>query len=144
MKKTYQIIIIIGITFIFGFIVGFLVNGRVVSNRIDKMKNYYKETGFTREMMHIIKPTPEQKEQLIPILREHAHENRELMTKYRDNQKEIFEELKEDLKEVLTNDQIARLEDHWTHMQKRFQDKGPGQRSQRGKPQKEREHRGRR
>ena len=135
MKKTIQIIILITLTFIIGFVVGFLINGRMVSHRIDKMRSYYNETGFGREIMHIIKPSEQQREDIIPILKEYAEENRELIGEYRQDQMETFNDLIYELDDILTQEQLSRLQDHWKRKRARFEDKRPGQRKSRGKNQ---------
>ena len=135
MKKTFQIIILLILTFTIGFVVGFLVNGRMVSHRIDKMRSYYNETGFGREIMHIIKPTDQQHDEIIPILKEYAHESRELMGEYRHEQAETFNDLINELDDILNEEQLSRLQDHWKKKRARFDDRRPGQRKSRGKHQ---------
>lgn len=103
--------------------IGFLISGQLISHRIETMKNYYSETGFDREIMRIIEPTSEQREKISPIFREFASKNCDLMGNYHENQKELFIDLKKDLTEILNDDQLQRLENHW-NKRKRWNEKG--------------------
>jgi hypothetical protein len=120
MKNRTQIFALLIITLITGFAIGYLVNGRVVSYRIDKMRTNYNETGFGREIMRVIQPTEEQKEKIIPLFKEFAGKNHELIGTYHDDQMELFYELKEDLRDILTSEQISRLDEHWKTRKKKF------------------------
>lgn len=120
MKNRYQIIGLLSITLVVGFVIGFLVHGRMVSQRINRMKNYYNETGFGREIMRIIEPTDEQREEIVPIFRDYAQKNRELMDSYHEDQNELFDELKAEVDIVLTEEQIQKLEEHRKARKLRF------------------------
>lgn len=121
MNNRLKISLLLTLTLVIGIIIGFLISGRLVSHRIETMRNHYSETGFGREIMRVIKPTPEQKEEIGPIFREYAEKNRELMYDYHEGQKDFYKELKEDLEEVLDPEQINRLDDHWKN-RKRWND----------------------
>ena len=77
MKKSVQTTGLLILTFVIGMAIGFLVNGIIISHRIDKMKSYYNNTGFSKEIMRVIKPTEEQRDTLSVVLRAYARENRE-------------------------------------------------------------------
>lgn len=113
MNKQLKIFLLFTTTLIIGMIIGFLISGRMISHRIEKMHNYYSETGFGREIMRVIKPTDEQKEQIVPIFRAYANQNQALMGEYHSNQRERFIELREELQDYLDKDQIQRLNNHW-------------------------------
>ena len=110
-------------TLIIGMVIGFLISGRMTSTRVERMKNYYTDIGFNREFMSILRPSPEQREEIIPILRRYAGYNRELMGDFRAGQKELFFELKDELGEYLDEDQIERLNNVWERRKQRFQNK---------------------
>ncbi len=112
-------------------IIGFLISGRLISHRIETMKGNYEKTGFGKEIMRIIDPTPTQREKLGPVFREYAKNNHDLMNVYHEDQKELYIELKEDLKEILNKDQIERLDNHWNYRKKRYQ-RGDSTRKHRG------------
>jgi len=123
MKKRLKISLILIITLLMGMAIGFLISGRVISQRIEKMRNHFSETGFGREIMHVIQPTQEQREKIEPVFRDFAGKNRELMDSYHENQKEVYEELKEELSEILNEEQINKLDNHWSR-RKMMMDKG--------------------
>ncbi len=112
-------------------VIGFLISGRVISQRIETMKGNYDKTGFGKEIMRIIEPTTEQREKLGPVFKEYAKNNHNLMGIYHENRKELFIELKESLKEILNKDQIQRLDDHWNKCKRKFQ-RGDSARKHRG------------
>jgi len=106
---------------IIDMVIGFLINGRLVHNKIETMSGNYKKTGFGREIMHIIQPTPNQRELIAPIFKEYAKNNNKLLGNYNQNQLELYNELKESLQEVLDEEQIKRLDELWNHRKRRFQ-----------------------
>jgi len=130
--------IIIG-TLIIGFVIGFLTNGRLVKSRIDKMQSFYTEKGADRAFIRVLDPTPEQMEKIRPILRHHAQQNRELLGHHRSEQQALFLELEDELRPLLTDEQMERLEVLKNRWQQRFgrpgggHGKGPGHRG--GPPQ---------
>ncbi len=117
--------IIIG-TLLIGFVIGFLVNGRLVRTRVSQMKNFYTEKGAQHAFMRVIDPTPEQMEQIRPILQEHAWQNRDLYFEYRENQQQLFEHLEDELRPYLTEAQLARLSELKNRWQNRFEGRGLG------------------
>jgi len=130
--------IIIG-TLLIGFVIGFLTNGRLVKSRIDNMQSFYTEKGADRAFMRVLNPTPEQMEQIRPILHRHAQQNRELLGHHRSEQQALFVELEDELRPLLTEVQMERLEELKHRWKQRFdrpgggRGKGPGHRG--GPPQ---------
>jgi hypothetical protein len=121
MKKRLKYSIILIITLFIGIVLGFIINGRLVNQRINKMKDNFSETGFGREIKSVILPTPEQEKLIKPIFRDFASSNHDLMNNFHDSQKKLFSELKEKLTEVLDEDQIKRLDDYWHKKKRKFQ-----------------------
>ncbi len=93
-----------------GFFIGFLVNGRITKARISRMQNFYTEPGFNHALMRIIRPTPEQRKKLVPVLRKYARENRARLMEFRKKQRMSFDSLENEIKPILTDKQIKRLE----------------------------------
>lgn len=106
-------------------VIGFLISGRMIHTRVERMNNYYTDMGFNREFMSILRPTPEQRDEIMPILRKHAGLNRELMSDFREGQKELFLELKDELGEYLDEDQKERLDHVWEKRKQHFRDPKP-------------------
>jgi len=117
--------IIIG-TLLIGFVIGFLTNGRLVKSRITRMQSFYTEKGADRAFMQVLDPTPEQMEKVRPILQRHAQQNRELLNHHRDEQQLLFVELEDELRPLLTQEQMERLEDLKNRWRQRFDRSGRG------------------
>jgi hypothetical protein len=113
-------------TLLIGFVIGFLTHGRLVKSRIDRMQSFYTEKGANRAFMRVLDPTPEQMEQIRPILQRHARQNRELLDHHRAEQQALFLELEDELRPLLTDEQIERLEELKHRWQQRFNHSGPG------------------
>lgn len=120
MKNRVKILILLSVTLIIGLVIGFLVNGRITSYRIDKMRHNYSNTGFGREIVRIIKPNAEQSKELKPILSAFAQKNKELLDDYHQEKEELFVDLKEELADILDDDQLKRLEEFNSDKNKRF------------------------
>lgn len=114
---------------IIGMILGFLINGRLVHQRVDRMRNYFTQQGFGREFMMVLDPTPAQMEKIRPVLRNYAMKNHKNMIQYREGQAKLMMNLQKDLKPYLNPDQIRRLDGlrnrwdrrFWWHRQMRMQ-----------------------
>lgn len=110
MKNTLKYSLIIISLLIIGFVIGFLVNGRLTHNKMKKVRSVNTEQGFNHEFRRIIKPTSEQAAELKPILKEFAKRNHVLMTDFRENQESLFKDLRTEIDPLLTEEQIDRLE----------------------------------
>jgi len=125
---------------IIGMVLGFLISGRIINKRVDRLQEYFTEQGFGREFMMVLDPTPEQMEKIRPILRNYALQNHKNMMQYRSGQAQLMMDLQKDMKPYLNPDQISRLNDlknrwdrrFWWQRQQRMrmhrggQGKGPG------------------
>ncbi len=106
-KIKYSAILIT--TLIIGVVIGFLLGGRITHHRIEMMRDFYTKKGFNREIMRIVEPTPEQRSKIIPILKKHAEQNRQLMINFHDGQKQLMDELKAELSDYLSKEQLDKL-----------------------------------
>ncbi len=93
-----------------GFILGFLVSGRLIHSRVNRMQKYYTEKGFRYEFMRLLNPSPEQLQKMRPILEDYAQKNRENMMFFREQQRQLIKNLHHDLKPFLSTEQVRRLE----------------------------------
>jgi hypothetical protein len=107
-----------------GFILGFLVSGRLIHSRVNRMQKYYTEKGFRYEFMRLLHPSPEQLEKMRPILEDYAKKNRENMMFFRGQQRQLIKDLHHDLKPFLSPKQVKRLE-IMEHRRMRFMRNGP-------------------
>lgn len=124
MKRTITYSSAVIATLLIGFVIGFLVNGRVTKYKIRKMRTEYTDKGFNRAFMRTLHPTPEQMEQLEPILQKYAGKHRELMESMREDQEEIFNDFRLDVMPYLTEEQIRRL-DRMHQKRKKRMDRSP-------------------
>ncbi len=93
-----------------GFILGFLVSGRLIHSRVNRMQKYYTKKGFRYEFRRVLHPTQEQIKKMQPVLQNYAQKNRKNMMLFRAQQQRLMENLHHDLKPFLTPEQIHRLE----------------------------------
>jgi hypothetical protein len=105
---------------IIGMILGFLINGRLVHRRVDRLQEYFTERGFGREFMMVLNPSPEQMEKIRPILKDYALKNHKNMMQYREGQAQLMQNLQKDLKPYLNPDQIRRLSNLRNRWDRRF------------------------
>jgi len=132
MKRKITYISLFTATLLIGFVIGFLVNGRLTRARIEKMRNAFTEQGFDREFMRVLHPTPEQMEQLKPILKKYADLHRDLMADYRNNQHDLFIELRKEIDPYLTDEQKERLDNIRNRWRQHFNQHPPGKPGRRG------------
>jgi len=93
-----------------GFAIGFLVSGRMIKSRVDHLRSYYTPNGFNSQLIRVIRPTPEQADEIQPILAKYAEMNHDLMMDYKEEQQELFQKLKDELEPLLNDAQIERLQ----------------------------------
>ncbi len=108
-RKLIYAALLTGILLI-GFAIGFLVSGRMIKSRVDHLRNYYTPNGFNSQLIRVIRPTPEQSDEIQPILEKYAEMNHDLMMDYKEEQHELFLELKDELEPLLNETQIERLQ----------------------------------
>lgn len=119
-------------TLILGIIIGILVSGRIMHSKVENFRNFYTERGFNRQIMRVIKPTPEQKKALQPLLQEQAQKNQALFNECRKKHHELMESFREKLKDHLTKEQMTRLDKMEKNMRKRHGNGFPSQRKGNG------------
>lgn len=130
--------IVTGILLI-GFVIGFLTNGRLVRSRIEKIQNFYTEKGVDRGFIRALDLTPDQMENIGPILQKHAEQNRNLVDSHRQEQQALFLDLKNKINPFLSEEQKEKMENMQHKWQQRFGSKsnhrGKGSMRERGKGQ---------
>lgn len=107
--KTKSIAIIIG-TLVVGIIIGSLATGAIHSQRVAEFQALRNDTGLTRFLERVIEPTDEaQREQIRAILNASARQQLELRRSIVLEHRQLFEDLQEDLAEILTDEQKQQL-----------------------------------
>lgn len=121
LKYTLAFIVVLFI----GFILGFLVSGRLIHNRVNRLQKYYTPVGFRYEFRQLLRPTPEQLQSMRPVLEKYAQQNRENMMLFRTQQRQLMKNLFHDLKPFLSGPQVKRLRLMELRQQRRFFRNGP-------------------
>ncbi len=106
LKYTLAFVVVL----LIGFVLGFLVSGRLIHSRVNRMQRYYTNQGFRYEFRHLLHPSPEQLKNMKPVLEEYGQKNRENMMRFRQQQQQLMKNLHHDLKPFLSPVQAKRLE----------------------------------
>jgi len=102
-------IIIIAATLIIGFTIGFMVNGQITRNRIQRFVRQGTPDGFKMRFFDIIRPDDAQRVTIEPILDEYAQKMDVTVVGFRNEMKSIHQELIKKLEPYLNPDQIEHL-----------------------------------
>jgi hypothetical protein len=127
-KNKLKIILALTGTLIIGFALGMLTSAQIRNAHIKKYRSFTTQDGFAYWTIHLINPTPEQKEKILPVIRKYAAKNMELRKEYRGAFISLMKDYKKELYPLLTKEQINRLE-HMTRSHGRrgsHPGKGPG------------------
>jgi len=106
--KTKSIIILI-VTLIIGFAIGFMTNSHLTQQRIQSFVKMGTSDGFKEKLYHVIKPDELQRVEIDPILEKYGGEIHEAVNISRKKMKSINEQMMQELKPHLNDDQIERM-----------------------------------
>ena len=109
-KSKLKNILALAGTLIIGFVLGMLTSGLIRHAQIKKFRSFASREGFGNWTIHVVNPTPEQRQKLMPVIKKYASENMELREKYRKEFMLLMKDYKKDLYPLLTPKQIQRLE----------------------------------
>ncbi len=126
-QKTKYLLSLITVLII-GFVIGFLTNGRITMLKIHRMQSFFTERGFDRTLIRVIKPLPEQMENIKPILQKYARKNRQRIWQMHEGQRASFDSLKREIAPFLYKQQLKRLERFRNHRINGFFNKPPRRR----------------
>ena len=132
--KTKPTIIII-VTLIIGFVLGFVVNGQLTSQRYQRFVGQDHFDAFKYRMMDIIKPDAAQSKKIEPILEAYAQKAFQNLESSKAQMNELHKDLREDLEPYLNERQIQRLENihnRFDRFRKSRQEPPPGRGRHRG------------
>ncbi len=114
---------------VIGLILGVLLSGLLIRNRVRHLQGYYTEQGFRLEFMRVLRPSPDQMKRMRPVLMNYGQQNRDNMMEYRKRQRELMLDLRHDLQPILNSAQNQRLRLLQNRWNRRFFDRrGPGHR----------------
>ena len=107
--KTKSIAIIIGILLV-GVIIGSLATGAVFSQRVAELQALRNDNGLTPFLERVIQPTDEaQRKKIREVLEKSARQQMEIRRSIMMEHREIFEEMREELSQILTDEQKTEL-----------------------------------
>ncbi len=147
--QTWKVALAMGGLVLIGFVAGFFTNRTLTQQKIERIAEWRYERGFERKLLHIVDATPEQVEEIGPIIEKYAKSNAEAHRTLRQQQRTSIELMLAEIKPYLTSEQLDRLE----RFGKRFKEetrrknkkmnrrKKEFQRQQRGKNKKNYDHR---
>lgn len=105
-----KITLVLTATLLIGFALGMLTSAQIRNAHISKFRSFSSADRFVYWTIHLIDPTPDQKEKILPVIRKFASENNELRQRYRDDFMVLMKDFKKELYPMLTEEQIRRLE----------------------------------
>ena len=129
--KTKPAIIVVA-TLIIGFVIRFLVNGQLTSQRYQRFVSQDHFDAFKYRMMEVIKPDAEQSRKIEPILEAYAQKAFQTLESSKEQMNELHKDLREDLEPYLDEQQIRQL-DNMQNRFDRFRKDRPGPPSGRGR-----------
>jgi uncharacterized membrane protein len=109
-------------TFVLGGLIGGLLVGAVVKNRVETIRSLRTADGFTEHMLNAIEPTSAQRDTLRPLLREAGTDIEQMTRQTRTQMRARVDTLWQDMRPHLTPEQRRALR----RMRQRFQDRRSG------------------
>lgn len=108
--KTRPVLVII-VTLILGFILGMLTSAQIRFHRLKPMRMYVSDDRFREGFYKIIQPDEKQKAKIDQILDKYSRINGTLQSNFRKELNSNVEQMRKELDENLTKEQIARLKE---------------------------------
>jgi hypothetical protein len=94
-----------------GFVAGFYTHRYVAVQRIDRVRELGRPTGFHDHLLRALQPTEEQKKLLEPIVNQYSEKMSLLVQDNRARRKALIDSLHQEIRPLLTEEQISQLED---------------------------------
>lgn len=125
-------ILIITATLLIGFVIGFLVNGRLTQQKFQRFVSQDHFDAFKFRMMDAIKPDINQVKDIVPILDEYAEKVHLTMEESKSDINILHENMIKDLSPYLDEHQLERLEEVHKRFNSMMREKRGQQRFHRG------------
>ena len=126
MTPKVQSIILTLLTLAIGFVAGFMVNSFLFQNRVkqirDRMGN---PDGYIHHICRIVDASPQQCEEIQPILEAHHPRMREINKKFGRDMRASLDSLSKQLEPILTPAQIEKLKQPMKRRKGRWDRHGP-------------------
>lgn len=108
--QQWKIILAITSLIAIGFVGGFFTHRFITKKTITKVKELNAPPGFQEHLFHRIDATPEQTEQLHPIIFKYGQQIAEVGRESREKRRKIIDQMHEEIKPYLTEEQVHRLD----------------------------------
>ena len=115
--KTKTLFVILG-TFILGLIIGGLGSHLYYRYKVNQIVSMRSPQQIFHFVERLIQPSPKQRAAIRDILQKHGRVVLENMRENREKQLQQFQSLKDDLQQILTPEQMQRLEHHLRRRQR--------------------------
>jgi len=125
MSVKWKSFFIIVATLVIGILIGVFLAGPVMHRHVVRRTLDRGPEMLTEMLERVIQPTPEQRDAVREVLKEHSARLEELHEDFRTEIVTTMDSLKADLDPILNDEQKARLEERH-HRLERFMEKGPG------------------
>ena len=129
MKNLKGILTIIGLIAL-GFTAGFFTHRQVTIKQVQKVREIGQAPGFQRHLLKYLEPTEDQREQLAPIIRRYGQQMGDQMKEHRQERKTLVDSMHEEIKPLLTDEQLEKLDDFSKRFRGRRDKNGPSRRPQ--------------
>ena len=120
MKQLKTILAILGILSI-GFTGGFFTHRYAAKQTIDKVRQLSFAKGFQNRLLEKIEVSDEQRAQIDPIVKEYGGKMAQLVQESRMKRKKLVDNMHEEIKPYLSEEQIKKLEEFY----RRFRERKP-------------------
>lgn len=130
MKRIKGLITIIGLLAL-GFIGGFFTHRQVTIQQVKKVREIGQAPGFQRHLLQYLEPDTEQQEQLEPIISRYAQQMGEQWREHRAERKTLVDAMHEEIKPLLTDEQLQKLDDFSKRFRTRRDKNGNSRREKR-------------
>ncbi|MCB9263840.1 MAG: hypothetical protein H6558_02310 [Lewinellaceae bacterium] len=123
--RTFKIIAAVFSLVGIGFIAGFFTHRYVALQQIHKVAEMRLPPGFEEHLYHIIGADSEQQKQLHPIVHSYAGRISEVHTDFRARRKALIDSMHQEIKPLLTEEQVQKLDDFSRHFRERTKKRRP-------------------
>lgn len=120
----FRTILAVGGLVLIGFVAGFITHRQMVKKEMERVVQLGEAPMFRNHLIRVLHPTDEQKKEMETILDEHVKEMKALMLNNRQERGQLIQELEQDLKPILTEEQLETLQ----QFNRRFKRPPPGTR----------------
>ncbi len=121
MSPRTKSILLLLTTLVIGLLLGALINGYFVRQRLDRLGSLMTRDGYSSRLVEVVNPTSEEQRQALrSVLEGAAPRAIQIMRQSREDMRALNDSVKSELEEILSQEQMARLEEHL-----RFRRRGP-------------------